>query len=428
MTSDYINAEFYFPNSDITYPGTLHTSDNDMFFVLKENPNGRNSWKTIEMIYAKTANGLYSCVECYLYKTDHYSYFYFAISELYKGGEILTANAPYFKRLVAEIHFLNFWLHPRLHKLEFRGSVIEKVSISDNKVFSFKISDDLIIGFESFSAINAEQSEIILKEKSVFFINSSKDITRPLLFNKFYSFLILFSLFLKKIPGTTKLNFESAFDSLECLNTNKSIRESPIHIIIRFNEIMNMQSILNVYFSKSSEYNSIIQLWQVSFESIDPEISFLHLTQSLELFHKTFHQNDELVRQEVHSEMLSCYSDFKKTKKWVQKMVYHHLYNIAQSWSITVPISLSAIDFINKLTDSRNYYTHYTNRNNHWNHHELIKINHYLKLWVRCLLLNNLGIEQTLIIKVAQSEKQMQRGTIIFENKYSMRYQNWFTR
>lgn len=429
MDSEYINAEFTLPKSDTIYSGTLHITNEDMFFVLRENPNGRNSWNSIEIIYAKTANGFYSCVECYLYKTDHYSYFYFTISELYKGDKILLANFPIYTKLVAEVHFLNFWLHPRLHEFEYKEMQVDKIRISKSKIFKYKLTDDLTIGFESYSNIKTGLGQLKLKEKSVVFIESNKNTTRQFLFNKFYSFLILYTLFLKKVPGTLKLKFGTNIDFTECLNTNKKINESPFDTLIRLSEIHNFNDVIFKYFSNSSIYNSIIQLWQVSFELIDPEIAFLHLTQSLELFHKSFHQNNENVRIEIKNEMNLLFPEIKKikTKKWLQKMIYYHLFKISDDLELNIPFPSPCTDFINKLTNSRNYYTHYTDGIQHWNYHELFKINQFLKLWVRCLILENLDIEKEVILKISK-QKIAQQDSVIFENKYSMRFGNWFTR
>jgi hypothetical protein len=197
---------------------------------------------------------------------------------------------------------------------------------------------------------------------------------------------------------------------------------------LEFSEIENFQVLVTNYYSECDIYNSLIQLWEISLDNVDPEISFLQLTQGLELFHKSFHQSDEGIRQSVFAEMKSHFKDFSGGKKWLQKMIYYHLLKIVQQININFPFPENSIDFLNKLTASRNYYTHYSNDLEAWNYHELLKINAILKLWLRCLLLNKLGVANESLQKVLKRELLYTRQTVIFENKYSMRFNNWFTR
>lgn len=429
MVQEFFDADFTLPGDEKVYKGSIYPNSEKKIFILNENPNGTQTWKPIKIIFAKTANGYYTCIECYLFTTNLMQYQY-VVNEMYNGYLDSKAENPQFTNLVAEIAFLTHWINPRLfnakHFLE--DDIFYKIELTNGLKHSFNLSEKVMILFEEYSEISTEPYKIHLSQKCSISLISDEKLPRKILFSKFYSFLIFFTLFLRKETVTTVLQFRNENEEMSFLNVNTPIEESPFDILIQFKEISNFQLLVSNYFKETSVYDSIIQLWKQSLTDLEPEIVFLHLTQAMELFHKSFFQNDEDIRLQIFNEVKEFNANLKSTSRWIQILRYYHLCKLTRGSEVNIYLPLSDYDFCLKMTNTRNYYTHYSDINNIWNHAELYQINSLLRMWVRILILHKLGVEiQVLNKKNLKIGLGFARGSNIFENDYSMRYKNYFT-
>lgn len=426
MISEFIDAEFYFPEQNLSLGGQLYIKETGNYFVLSDNPLGGLNLGAISISHVTTDQYLYTCVESILTKSEGNKYF-FRINELYRNAHIADSTIASCLNITSEIHFLSSWLLPRMFDLTYleEEKLYLRIDVHRSKIWDFDILPGISIKLEAYTLINTRRDEIKLREQSTLKIISDRDLPRNELFATFYTFLIFFTLFIRKSPRTTKLAFSILSVEVELLGLSKEVEESPFDILIHLKDIPNFDIIIWNYFTRKDEYNAIVTLWENSLTSMQPEIKFLHLTQSLELFHRTFYENDIASRNRVYN--LISNTPNRGSRVWTQRMRYLHLLELSDSASINICFPLASDLFSEKLTKSRNYYTHYGNDTNVWGHFELYAINQTLKTWLRCLILHHLGVDTTNINKVAAKERQNNIATDVCSNKYSMRYQNDFT-
>jgi len=428
MVDEYLNAEFVLPEVDKAFKGTLHLSEKDNYFILNENPFGRHTWQSIQMAYAKTQSRVYSCVQCLLFKTKNHQQYYYTITELY-DGEIENAESLSLNGLTARIFFLTSWLNPRLIEQKFinNDEYYITLNVKQRKEFKYKLDEYFELVLEAFTSINFQKNQIQLTDKSIFKINSLTNSSRSKLFSLFYSFLIFFTLFLRKIPRTTSLEFINETKEFALQGLPSEIEESPVDILLSFEDIENFEEIIQNYFKDRDQYNLIIQLYQAGLEKLDPEIIFLHLTQGLELFHRSFCQNDPGVLNEIAEKLKEESIANTIYKEWKQIMIYYDLFTKSEESHFDILFPLPKKDFVKYLRNSRNFYTHYTNKESVWSHFELYGINNVLRVWLAVLILQRLKVSNSKINIYIKKQSHFLREDDIFKNIYSMRYKNDFT-
>lgn len=426
MNSDFQNAEFVFPELNLSINGLLYITESRNYFVLPENPLGKYVWGTIAIAYVTTNQNYYTCIECFLYKSDNNNYF-FTITELYENDHIEDSTIPDCSGLTAEIQFLTNWLLPRMLQFEHveDEDLFAIVNINKSKTWNFDIQPGLTIEFEAYTTIKLNRQQIKVTEQSILRINPNRVLARNEMFSFFYSFLIFFTLFLRKAPLTTKLSFSKGSNEIKLLGLSKEIEENTFDILLQLGEINDFDVLLLNYFKSRDEYNEIIQLWDSRLKEMRPEIKFLHFTQSLELFHRTFYQNDTRSRNRINTIIQTTFN--RSSSSWTQIMRYYHLLEITVRLGILIPFTLQTDVFADRLTKSRNFYTHYSNQTDVWGHFELYSINNLLKMWLRSLILNQLGLQIDVINKAIKREHYQQLNNDILKNKYSMRFGNDFT-
>lgn len=430
MSLEFIDAEFYFPELNKTARGTFHLNGQDSFFILAENPFGANSWRSIGVAYVSTNHKSYSCVECLLSHTNLFHYRY-EISELYLGGNIGEADLNDFSGLSAELHFLTKWLKPSLIdslSIPADENYFQKVGILQRKHFQFTLDQNAYLILEGYPVVSGKHGEVIFHEKSRLQILCKTKTSRKELFSYYYSYMIFFTLFLKKGPRTTYLEYFNNDAEYKLIGLHQSIDESNFDILCEFNDLDNFQSVLSNYYANRFTFNQIIQLWEAGLKLFDQEIIFLHLTQSIELLHRSFYQNNDRGKVEIAEEFESLFGKTERSTKWTQKMSYFHLCKIAQELNFALPFPEGIKSFVEHLTDSRNHYTHHSTKKFVWKHDELYDINRILRAWLRGLILINLKVPTLLVNKVIKKDLTRTRYIDIFKNKYSMRFENYFTR
>ena len=427
---EFVEAVFTFPDiNSKTLKGTLHITQNDKFFILNENPFNPHSWKTISIVYVQTPSESYSCVECLLYRSTLNKYYY-TVTELYQGKFIDRSETKIFKSITTEIFFLTDWLSPKLFEVKTTKdeNYFTTLKVRQSERYIFKLIEDKELLFEAYTSVKQSTDLISYTNNSMMKITSENNSCRQELFSLYYSFIIFYTLFVRSIPRTIDLIFTDNEDNdIRLLGLDNAPERNSFDILLRFKKIENFQSVIQKYFEKKNDYNLIIQLWQGSFKQNDPEVSFLHLTQGIEVFHRTFYQNDPNQKKAIATEVCQMFKTTKIFTEWNQIMVYYHLVKLTKSLKIEIAFPEDHPKFIKCLRSSRNFYTHHNEEKNIWSHFELFTINNFLKTWLRALLLSQLNVSLKNINSCIIQESRFLENDDIFKNEYSMRYQNNFT-
>lgn len=427
---EYINAEFIIPqlkNKKII--GSLFLTQDSNYFITNQRINFSDKYRIFDVIYVKTHLKEFTCVRCIPYKTSG-TQAYYLIDELYDGGKLKKANIKCLKKVSAKISYLTEWINDSLLKFSQtkETGIFSKIEIKDENRYTFCLIKDIEIKLSFFTKISSSRHQFVLKDDHEIIIESNKPQTRSIFFRYYYSFIIFYSLFVKKIPRTTKLTFVDKFKSeFNLLGLGDKDDQSLFNILLPFHKIENFQEVLTTYFNSLEKYNSVVQLFLESMKENDPEITFLYLTQCLEMFHRDFIEKDSSDLKKISTEVKQVFNFKSSYKKWIQLYRYFHLMKVAKENNFNLEFSKNETTFLQMLKDSRNYYTHHDRKDQIWKYSELRSINNLLRRWCRSLILFNLGIRTQEINSCIRSELISFNQSNIFENEYSMRYRNHFT-
>ena len=421
-----LDAIITLPNGK-TFQGKLIFTEQHNIVEFKENPNGTLSSKSIPITYCEADNRKFTLVHCVMSSSNRKRSSYI-INELYEGEWIERGNDEDYINITASVSHLTNWLKADVIELEHLDTkdYYFSTKVRHNKEYKIRFGENKYLTFEGGSAVKMERNEIIISKNSSLTITSENSISRQELFRNYWSFLNLFTLFLRVLPSTSQLSFKRKSSDLELLLiSKKDKKESPFDVLLDFDKLTTFEQYISNYFKYRLEFDQIIPLWEISMKKdLDPEIIFLHLSQSIELFHKYFFQGDQVLRSEIANKIVTDFSDRydKPSNKWTQIMRYYHLYEKTEEIGLKVPYSNEKKDFILHLLDSRNYYTHHSEKEFVWTHFELYSINNILRVWMRGLLLNQLELPINTIQKCINGDFYNSIDIDIFKNPYSMRY------
>lgn len=425
INDNVLDAELFLPDGR-KFHGRLIFDVQYHIVEFNENPNGRMSTQTLPVVFCKAENKNYTLVHCICSKVNLKKSSY-VINELYEGDFINPGLEKDYLSLTVTILSLTNWLKMDIFSLKNSDPQDYYFSLKahPNKKHKITYEKNKHLMFEGGSEVKMDRNEISILKKSSLSVVSESPISRQELFQNYFSFLNLYSLFLRKLPETSSLSFKKESSELKLLLypiEDKNERLSDI--LISFDKLTAFQEIVSRYFENRLKFDQIIPLWEASMkERLDPEIVFLHLTQSIELFHKCFFEKSSFLK-EIGSEIVKEFNLRYKNlpDKWLQIMRYYHLYKITEEIGLKVPFSKEKADFILHLLDSRNFYTHHDEKEFIWSHFELYSINNILRVWMRGLLLNQLQLSISDIQRCINADFYNSMDIDVFKNPFSMRY------
>lgn len=139
----------------------------------------------------------------------------------------------------------------------------------------------------------------------------------------------------------------------------------------------NFEGVLNSWFEKKEELNTIISLYLSKFENLYIESKFLNSIQALEIFHRRFHIG-EILDQKTYNEAADKIKEFineqfeGETKTFfLGKFKHGNEYNLGKrlrelindlspdSKNYIIGNSKRRTSFLQKIIETRNYLTHY---------------------------------------------------------------------
>ena len=425
INDNILEAKLFLPDGR-EFKGRLIFAEQQHNVEFSENPNGRMSPKPIPVVFCEADNKKYTLVHCILSRSNFKKSSYI-INELYQGEYLKTGLEENYIGLAATFSYLTDWLKADVFELATLDTkdFYFSTKVRPNKEYKIRYGENKILIFEGGSEVKMERNEIIISKKSSLTITSENPVCRQELFQNYFSFLNLYSLFLRKLPQTYSLSFKRESSDLKLLlHSIENKKDSAFVVLLGFDKLTIFEQIIAKYFKFSLEFDQIIPLWEAGMkERLDPEIVFLHLTQSIELFHKCFFEKDSSI-EEIANEIVSDFNfRYKKpSKNWIQIMRYYHLYKVTVKIGLKVPFSKEKTDFILHLLDSRNFYTHHDEKQFVWTHFELYAINNILRVWMRGLLLNQLELPISNIQNCINGDFYTSIDIDIFNNLYSMRY------
>jgi ApeA N-terminal domain 1 len=410
------------------FPGRLYTKEIKVEFESK----GKSAFflETIECIYAKSNTGeKYSLVGCFPISMAQGVYTY-SVNELH-FNDWINLNSPV---LVCEsdfeISYLGSWFLPLTNSVYNESSDIWKsINIGKSISMTFPISKNASLIIYNSATTEYSGRKITIETTAHFKIKTKKSLPKYVLYKHSTSFINFFSIFISSKVFVHKMEFRSVKgNSYEVLTNffNKPHSFERSEIQVSFKELEScFLEILQNYFSNQEKFDRIIKLIRdLSFTNEDQ--SFLTLCRCLESYHKDFIEpkcSDSIIKS-LTNELLENGVKLKQGKKWVQIIRYWHLLKILKPYQLKQHYSKNEYDFIEKLKNTRNHYTHPDDiTEGIWSFDELKRINFQLKIWIKGLILQELNLREELIKQVLNKESKNYLFLNSQSNKYSLFYE-----
>jgi len=307
------------------------------------------------------------------------------------------------------------------------------------KKISFKIGENASGEFNFFvnTSLNHRSNEMKISQKASLRILSDFDRNIDDFFDMIFKFQSFFGLAYFNTPAIEMIEAFELSDDVDADNC--------VEVLVRDMQISNSRDKIDFLFTYSDikeKLDNVISNWFLKFEKIRPvlggllqsfnrdnkvvEFNFLGIIQSLETFHRRIKKNkilDKEVFKAKIDEILDTISDVHRN--WVkERLVYANeptLVNRLKELFSELPDSLkeklfeNEDIFTNRLKDTRNYYTHYSEylASKAFEGKELFYATEKLKVILVAILLKEL-----FILDEEFEKKFLKRGDRIFYHSF----------
>ncbi len=413
------------------FSGRLYLKQTKTIKIEFELKGVRNyDFRTIDCIYAKSSTGeKFSLIGCFPFSSTDNIYIY-SINEVHFNDWINTNSPLLVCESDFEISYLGSWFLPTTNTIYHENTDLWKsININKSTTKDFQINKNISISIYNSSSSEYSGRKIIIESTAYFKIKTKDKFPKHVLYRHSTSFINLFSLFISSKVFVHKMKFTNVKGNPYEVLTNffekpQSFERSEVQI--SFKEIeSSFLDILQNYFSNQEKFDRIIKfIRELSFNN---EVqSFLTLCRCLEIYHKDFiepkYSND--IAKTLFKELSTNGVKLKKGKPWVQIIRYFHLFKLITPHQIKLQYCNSEYDFIEKLKNTRNYYTHPDDiTEGVWSFDEIKRINFQLKIWIKGLILKELDLKEELIKQVLKKESKSYLFLDSQSNKYSIFYE-----
>ncbi|MEJ8844556.1 HEPN domain-containing protein [Lacibacter sp. H375] len=404
--------------------GVLIISSKQKVIEFSEHPYGRMSFDTIPIMFCYSPKQNFTLIQSIFSKSNGNKVSYI-INELYDNIVDDLFDSKAYTSLNAEVTNMSNWIPPKLIDIshEKGGEKLISVSIGNEVSIEYFLSEEYFLKFLLRPHFSLKSGEVRFFEDVSMTVYAANPTSRNRLFAAYYSLLNFYTLFLTVVPNTKKLVFERGVQFVNLILSEVDFEESRFHVLLQYNEVENFSVVVQKYFSQREKFDQVVSLWETGLKSNNPEIIFLYLTQSIEVLHKYFYEDDVELRDRIKSEVdVEFGLQNNKRKEWTNMMRYFHFFSILESEGLKIDLPLEKKEFLSYLLDSRNYYTHYDEKSFVWTIFQLYEINKVVRIFMRALILVSLGIDTKKIQIVIKREFYHSLEMDISKNQFSM----WF--
>ncbi len=419
--------EFYSPGKKESKKSARLYSSIDGIIMLEF--TGRftpGNMKSIEILYAihEFEETQYSLVNC-VFKKAEKNILIYIVNEIYLGAHIENVNCVNCLELTSDVSGMTRWINQPRAKPSFANEGESKIIIKDFYSKIYQISNNFLIEVIEYLKLNFDYNGINLKYKSELRLKYDSPVSR-LEANNDNDLLSRFMyLFTELVPKKSERQyiFENNIE-VKLLNLNKiDDKDGDVPFLSHEKVEDHFQKMIDNLFSKKDSFSQILDLLISSETSKTPEVSFLNITAGLEVFHTNFYEkgNKQLV-EELSQELLEHNIITKPAKDWIQILRYFHLFKSISNLPFTNVLYDNKYETVQRLLNSRNYYTHYNKKKNSiWTRNNLYFENRKLRQILKTLVLKQLGLTDELL------NKNMSRISNVFyrdyeSNEFSINY------
>ena len=203
--------------------------------------------------------------------------------------------------------------------------------------------------------------------------------------------------------------------------------------LFRLDFIPNLEKVIENWFEK---YKIFKPLYNLYFSSINTnmyvELQLITFTQALESYHRRLDNSNYMPKNEfepIKKKIISCIKNNDELDKGMldklsSSIEYGYEYSLRKRLNLilkgfdedllrvilgnfeTIPIKKLNQNFVNKVVDNRNYYTHYDEDITHLSIEKLVYLNNQLKILIEFCFLKELGFSNSEMIEIINENKQ----------------------
>ncbi len=432
MAISDLKIEYFLPdNTKNKREARLYEKEAGIYFLECDGAIAEHETDTVSVLYAFDlySGEQYTLVNCAFWESLNDSRYKYKISEVYIGSHLDKATKTSLYSVTARNSILTIWLNQNrfnshLLSPENGRKSVELMPPMEKKV---TLEDGIHLQLMEWCNFSHSRRRVLLQADSSFRIVSKEPVSRFKL-NKyvkgFNQFILLFSNHVPKLCYLEYADMEK--NKIKLLINREKTEVSATSIVLKYPEIeSSFETMLQRYYKNIGPFSDILDLIEGSYLNRAPEISFLNLTAALEVYHKNFKEKGKDSEKKEIFQLLKNRGTISNGKPdWYQIVRYYHLLDSMTESSFIKDYFPDRINFVTKLKNSRNYYTHYSPTEEAiWSKSDLFLINRRLRTFCKGLILQELGLSMKIV-----GWQMSNGGALIVEerdkNQYSLYYKD----
>lgn len=408
--SKEIDVTFFEPNEpSIIKKGRL-IIDEYAKNLIEFKGNWVDPFRVIDIIFADAINSgeQYTLVNS-VFNHSADSNYRFTVNELYQGAHLSKVTVENCLKATAHVTGLTGWINQPRIKASVSFDATEPGSVLIKPFYErlFSINDNISLRLEEYCYEQLSRDAIILENRSQYFVEVNRPVSRVMIQRLSFAFLKLLSIFTEYVPKLTGFEIELA-DGLKVSHLTfkpqgKPKNNDPLLSLDLMSD--HFDNLLQIYYAQMNNYVKIIDLLNASIENRTLEISFLNLTAALEVFHKNFLEDgNNVLRNQIANDLEQAGLKNPGSNNWNQVMRYYHLFLYIDTVEFFPKMVTDYKKMADIIKDSRNYYTHYSETSKDvWTANQLLYANNLLRQLVKGIILKTLRLPDTLINRLVNN-------------------------
>ncbi len=417
-------------NHENALSGYLFIDDSGDFFVTVDLPRFVYHDETIGLISGELTHekAYINLINCTIFKSEGIEVT-FAVEEITYSRSLLS-NDECFKKISFEVRGLDYFFKERVVDVNVERNPFSH-SFKTKEPIVINIYNDLLLNVKLKKSPNVQLGSHSVSVHDVYLveIDTIKLNVKQSLFENAGIVADVISLTSFNPPLFGNLVFENDTHEMACVTSGYYALEDQQPLMFPMLELTEINNALsNAYklFKENDSLRKIRDIIQGSSNSLNHIDSFLNFSRGIEYFSTSFLINESKKVEWKNDEERLLFSRLTGLKKDLDKpRKLTCFFRAVQFLEGTQLYSdyLSKEDFLLKLNDTRNHYTHLKPTNTLiWTNNQIKELNPYLKIFSLLLLWRLIGLDVKLLDRAYNRAKGFIKHHSLHENPNSVHF------
>lgn len=410
--------------------GYLFIDDSGDFFVTVDFPRLGYHTETIGLISGKLTNAkaYINLINCTIFKSEGVEVT-FTVEEISYSRSILS-NDECFKKISFEVRGLDYFFKERVVDVNFESDSFSH-SFKTKEPIIINIYDDLSLNVKLKKSPNVRLGRHSVSVHDVYLveINASERVIKQSLFEAASIVENIISLTSFSLPLFGNLIFENDNQEMVCVTNGYPALEDQqpfMFPMLELTEINNTLSIAYKLFKENGSLRKIRAIIQGSSNLLNHIDSFLNFSRGIEYFSTSFLTNESKKVEWKNDEERLLFirlTGLKKNLDQPRKLTCFFMAIQYLEGTQLYSDYLSREDFLLKLNDTRNHYTHLKPTGTTiWSNNQIKALNPYLKIFGLQLIWRLIGLDVKLLDRAYNRAKGFIKHHSLHENPNSVHF------